>query len=435
MLIGIDASRANRTHKSGTEWYSYYLIKYFAQLDSQNQFILYADRPLARDLADLTKLDFIPHGIESRPEYDQDGYQMIKSPHHNFKAKVLHWPFSYFWTLGRLSLQMLFDRMDVLFVPAHSLPLFRPKKTVNTVHDIAFKREIGLYEKNRLGPEKGQGRRLINFIVRLLTLGKFGANSNDYLDWSTAYALKHADKIITVSQFTRDEIFKIYPRTIAKSQEKKIVAIHNGFNDRLYKKIIDQKKITAVLEKYGLQQPYFLFVGRLEKKKNTPLLIEAFVRFKQNNKNLSEKLVLIGDASFGSDELKYIINEFGLQDEVIMPGWANEEDLPCIYSGAAAYILPSLHEGFGITVLQALACGVPTIVSNIPVLREVAGEAVLYCDPHDKEDVAQAMGKIITDQDLREQLIKKGLQRAKEFSWEKCARETLELITGTFNSK
>jgi len=429
MLIGIDASRANRTHKSGTEWYSYYLIKYFAQLDSANQFILYTDRPLAPDLADLTKLDFVPPSIKSSPEYDQDGFQIIKSPHHNFKAKVLHWPFSYFWTLGRLSWEMIFSRLDVLFIPAHGLPLFRPKKTVNTIHDVAFKREVDLYEKSRLGPEKGQGRRVINFIVRLLTLGKFGANSNDYLDWSTAYALKHANKIITVSQFTRDEILQMYPETIARGQEKKIIPIPNGFNDRLYKKITNQEKITAVLEKYGLQQPYFLYVGRLEKKKNTPLLIEAFVRLKQNDKNLSHKLVLIGDASFGSDELKYIIDEFGLQDEVIMPGWADEEDMPCIFNGAAAYILPSLHEGFGITVLQALACGVPTIVSDIPALQEVAGEAALYCDPHNKEDVARVMELIIIDQDLRGQLIEKGLQRAKEFSWEKCAQETLKILT------
>jgi glycosyltransferase involved in cell wall biosynthesis len=423
MLIGIDASRANRTHRSGTEWYSYYLIKYFAQLDKDNQFILYTDKPLSANLADLTTLDFIFQEKDFQPAYDKDGYQIIKSPHNNFKAKVLIWPFSFFWTLGRLSSWMIFHKPDILFVPSHGIPLLHPRKTVNTIHDVAFKREANLYEGNKLGPEKGRGRRVINFFVRLLTLGKYGANSTDYLDWSTVYSLKHSGKIITVSNFTRGEITKVY-----KCQEKKIFVIYNGFNDRLYKKINDEGKIAEVLKKHGLERPYILYVGRLEKKKNTPLLIEAFVRFRQNNKNLAPKLVLIGDASFGFDEIKYIIHEFGLEEEVIMPGWASEEDIRYIFNGASAYILPSLHEGFGITLLQAMACGVPVIASDIPVLREVGFEAALFFKPHDKEDIARAMERIITDQELRSALIARGLERAKEFSWEKCARETLDLL-------
>jgi glycosyltransferase involved in cell wall biosynthesis len=424
MIIGIDASRANRTHKSGTEWYSYYLIKYFAKLDKENQFILYTDKPLSGGLEDLTAPNFSQEESRIEPKYDQDGYQIIKSPHNNFKAKILHWPFSYFWTLGRLSWQMLFNRLDVLFVPAHGLPLFRPKKTVNTIHDVAFRREAGLYEENKLGPEKGQGRRFINFFVRIMTLGKYGANSTDYLDWSTAYSLKHSDRIIAVSEFTKQEILKIY-----KCQGKKITVIHNGFNDELYKKINDNKKIEEVLSKYGLRQPYFLYVGRLEKKKNTPLLIEAFVKFQHNQPVAKEKLVLIGDASFGSDEVKYTLNEFDMQDEVLMPGWIKEEDMPYIFNGARAFIMPSLHEGFGITILQALACGVPAIISDIPVLREVASDAALFFNPRDKEEMAAVMDKIYVNADLRAELIEKGLKRVKEFSWEKAARETLQVLT------
>jgi glycosyltransferase involved in cell wall biosynthesis len=423
MLIGIDASRANRTHKSGTEWYSFYLIKYFAQLDSENQFILYTDQPLSPDLADLTSLDFLPPNKDSEPEYDAGGYQKIKSPHNNFKAKVLRWPFSYFWTLGRLSFWMISHRPDVLFVPAHGIPLIRPKKTVNTIHDIAFKRETDVYEDNKLGPQKGRGRRLINFLVRLLTAGKYGASSTDYLNWSTEYSLKHSDKIITVSQFTKDEIVKVY-----RLKEERIKVIYNGFNDRLYKKIADEKKIGEVLNRYGLSRPYFLYVGRLEKKKNTPRLIEAFVKFKHHNESRREKLVLIGDASFGFDEIKYIIHEFGLTDEVVMPGWAREEDVPYIFNGAAAFILPSLHEGFGITLLQALACGVPSIASDIPALRELAGDAALFFNPHDKDDMAKMMEKIATDEKLRVELSVKGQNRAKQFGWEKCAKETLKVI-------
>ncbi len=423
MIIGIDASRANRTHKSGTEWYSYYLIKYFAQLDSEDQFILYTDQPLSPDLADLTTLDFLPQEKESEVSYDQSGYQIAKSPHHNFKAKVLRWPFSYFWTLGRLSLAMLFNPPDVLFVPAHGIPLIHPRRTVNTIHDVAFKRDTGVYEENKLGPRRGRGSRVINFLARLMTGGQYGANSTDYLDWSTKHSLDHSARVITVSQFTKDEILQVY-----QAREKKIKVIRNGFNDRLYKKINDEKRVAEVLVKYGLSRPYFLYVGRLEKKKNTPLLIEAFVKFKHYHENRQEKLVLIGDASYGFDEIKYIVHEFGLQNEVIMPGWAHEEDIPYIFNGAEAFILPSLHEGFGITLLQALASGVPSAASDIPVLREVAGEAALFFDPHDKEDMARVMEKIIADPDLRSELIAKGISRAKEFSWKKCAKETLDYI-------
>jgi glycosyltransferase involved in cell wall biosynthesis len=426
MIIGIDASRANRTHKSGTEWYSYYLIKYFAQLDKDNQFILYTDQPLSADLADLTNLDCASGQAgkdEFIPQYDQDGYQIIKSPHDNFKAKVLRWPFSYFWTLGRLSLWMILHKPDVLFVPAHGLPLIRPKRTVNTIHDIAFKREAELYEENKLGPESGPGKRLLNSLIRIFTFNKYGANSTDYLNWSTAYSLKNSSKIITVSQFTRDEIIKLY-----RCAEKKITVIHNGFNNLLFKKIDDRDKIAAVLNKYGIPRPYLLYIGRLEKKKNTPLFLEAFVELKHRHRELAEKLVLIGDASFGFDEIKYIIHEFGLVNDVVMPGWANEEDIPYIINGATAYVLPSLHEGFGITILQSLACGVPTASSDIPVLREVAGEAAVYFDPHDKEEMARAMERVITDSNLRQDLIAKGLKRAKDFSWEKCARETLDYL-------
>lgn len=423
MIIGIDASRANRTHRSGTEWYSYYLIKYFAQLDKENQYILYSDKPLSANLADLTTLDFVFQDKNFAPAYDKDGYQVIKSPYNNFKAKILKWPFSYFWTLGRLSMRMIFNGPDVLFVPSHGIPLFHPRKTVNTIHDVAFKREASLYEGNKLGPEKGRGSRMMNFFVRLLTLGKYGANSTDYLDWSTDYSLKHSNKIITVSNFTKSEILKVY-----SCEEKKISVVHNGFNDRLYKKITDKNKIAEVLKKYGLEQSYILYVGRLEKKKNIPRLIEAFASFKRHDKNFSEKLVLIGDASFGFDEIKYIIHEFGLQNDVIMPGWASEEDIRYIFNGANAYILPSLHEGFGITLLQAMACGVPVIASDIPVLREVAGEAALFFNPLDREDIVKAMERVVIDQVLREDLIAKGLQRAKEFSWEKCAQETLEIL-------
>ncbi len=397
MVIGIDASRANREKKTGTEWYSFYVIKHLAEIDHKNHYRLYLNEPARPDLIAAVK----------------------HNP--NFSLKFLAWPFYSFWTLGRLSWEMLWRRPDVLFIPAHTLPLFYPRRTVNTIHDIAFVREQNLYRSQKPKTDWPVSRKIINVLIRLFTLGRYGSASVDYLFWSTAFALSHARKIITVSNFTKQEILLAYPRAKAE----KIKVVHNGYNDSLYRPIDDKGKVAPVLEKYGLEAPYFLYVGRLEKKKNTPALIEALSILRDSHPEIKEKLVLIGDASFGFDEVKYAIEEFNLNSQVQMPGWVEEADMPYIFAGASAFIFPTKHEGFGIPLIQALACGLPTAVSDIPVLREVAGESALFFNHYDKKQIAEAMYQVVADQGLRRQLRTLGLERAKQFSWKRCARETL----------
>lgn len=423
MLIGIDASRANIDHKTGTEWYSYYLIRWLAKLDKKNEYVLYTDKPLKGGLLDLTTGQHFNSFDNKKVKFTKDGYQVIKSPFNNFRVKVLKWPFYFFWTLGRLSLEMLIKKPDVLFIPAHTLPIILPKKTINTIHDIGFERDKRLYRRHGMGPEGRKRRKIISFFVRLFTLGKYSADSMDYLSWSTHFAIKHAKKIITVSNFSKSEIIGVY-----KCEKDKIKVIYNGYNYSLYRKINDKEKIDSILEKYDIKKPYILYVGRLEKKKNTPYLIEAYAIIRGNNKDINHKLVLIGDASFGYDEVKYVIQEFNINKEVIMPGWIQEEDMPYIYNGATAFIFPSKYEGFGIPLLQAMSCNVPITASSIPVFKEVAGEAALFFDPNNIRSIASAIERIIIDDKLREELIQKGNKKIKNFSWEKCAKETLDLI-------
>jgi glycosyltransferase involved in cell wall biosynthesis len=149
---------------------------------------------------------------------------------------------------------------------------------------------------------------------------------------------------------------------------------------------------------------------------------------KEDHPEIDAKLLLIGDAGFGYDEVLYAIEEFDLESQVQIPGWVKEEDMPYIFNAASAFIFPSKHEGFGIPVLQALGCGLPAAVSDLPVLREVAGAAALYFDHNNKVAVAAAMYRIINDQALRDSLRAKGLARAGEFSWRRCAEETLALF-------
>lgn len=402
MLIGIDASRANRKRKTGTEWYSFYLIENLAKLDKDNTYRLYVDDKPSPELQEA---------IEKNP---------------NFSIKFLNWPFISFWTLGRLSLEMLVARPDVLFVPAHALPLFFPRKTITTVHDLAFMHEQNLYRPERVKTKSARTRKIIHFLVKLFTFGKYGADSVDYLYWSTAYALNHATKIITVSEATRQDILNFFPKT----KLKKISVIHNGFNNELYRPNLNTEKIDLIINKYGLEAPYFLYIGRLEKKKNTATLIESYAIARENNPKITEKLVLIGNAGYGYDEIQYVIEEFNLNKEVLMPGWVDEEDVPYILNGASAFIFPSRHEGFGIPVVQSLACGVPTAVSDIAVLHEIAADSVLYFDQNNKASIAAAMEKIIIDNELRIELKNKGIEQAKLFSWEICATETLKEIEG-----
>lgn len=402
MIIGIDASRANRGRKTGTEWYSFYLIQNLAIIDQTNKYWLYLDTPPTPDLIAAVK----------------------HNP--NFTFKFLDWPLYSFWTLGRLSLEMLWRRPDVLFVPAHTLPLFSPRKTVNTIHDIAFVREQNLYFSEKVKTKIAGSRRLINFLVKVVTLGKYRSNSVDYLYWSTAFALRHAKKIITVSDFTKQEIISLYPKT----KIDKISVVHNGYNTEIFKPLKEKEiqKMQAVLEKYSITQPFYLYVGRLEKKKNTPALIEALALVRDNHPEIKEKLVLIGNASFGFDEVKYAIEEFNLNNDVYIPGWVSEEDLPYIYNAASAFVFPTKHEGFGIPIVESLACGLPTIASDIPVLREIAGDAVLYFDHNDKSEIAEAMVRIVKDDALRAELREKGLAQSGRFSWRRSAEETLKVI-------
>jgi glycosyltransferase involved in cell wall biosynthesis len=420
MKIGIDASRANRLRKTGTEWYSYYLIKNLARLDSKNEYILYVDKPVVGGLLDLcSKKD----DINNKIEFDKKGYQKIKSPYNNFKVKILKWPFNNFWTLGRLTLEMIFNAPDILFVPSHTLPLVSPKKTVNTIHDVAFAREKNIYWHSTLGSDCKLYKKIINGLIRIITLNRYSADSYDYLDWSTRFALNKAKKIISVSAFTKKEILDIYG-----DYEKKIKVVHNGYNNDLYVKSNNKEKIKKIMRKYGIEGPYLFYVGRLEKKKNTPLLIDAYAVLKEYNKDIKEKLVLAGNASFGYDEVEYTIREYGLEEDVIVTGWAEEEDMPYLYSGASAFIFPSKHEGFGIPLLQAMACEAPIVCSDIPVLKEVAGDSALYFNPDKTEDLAEKIKIILKDEEKRKKYINNGKNRVKKFSWEKCAKDTLDVL-------
>lgn len=373
MTIGIDASRANKNYKTGTEWYSYHLIAELKKItDPKDQFVLYSREKLRGDLGELPQ---------------------------NWQSRVLNWPPKKFWTQARLSAEMWRHPPEALFIPAHTLPPIHPKKVVTTCHDVAFLRLPRAYDWPAL----------------------------KYHKFAIKFAVRHAEKIIAVSEFTKQELMEFF-----RISPDRISVVPNGYNNDRYKLIEDKEAIAGVLAKYNLSRPYLLYVGRLEAKKNTPGLIRAFNILKKSSEFLVQnsqlKLVLVGQPGVGFKKVSEAILENNLSSEVIMPGWVGEEDLPYLISGAAAFIFPSFYEGFGIPVLEAMACGTPVVASGIPVIREVAGEAAYLFDPYSPENIAEGISRVLTDDHLREDLKIRGLVRAARFSWARCAKETYEVL-------
>lgn len=373
MIIGIDASRANKIYKTGTEWYSYHLIQELKKItDPKDQFILYSQEKLCSDLGNLPS---------------------------NWQSRILRWPPKKLWTQVRLSWEMWRRPPELLFVPAHTIPLIHPKKVVTTCHDVAFLRLPSVYSRLAI----------------------------KYHEFAIKFAVKHAIKIITVSEFTKNELIEFF-----KISPERVAVVRNGYDRERYKLIEDRGVVEQVLQKYNLRQPYILYLGRLELKKNTPGLVQAFgilqhsSRFMPHNPEL--KLLLIGQPGFGFEKVTEAIVESNLHNEIIMLGWVDEADLPYLMAGAKLFVFPSFYEGFGIPVLEAMACGVPVVASDIPALREVAGEAAYFIDSYSPENIAEGISLVLGDEHLQEDLKIHGLARAEDFSWEKCAKETWEVL-------
>ena len=398
MIIGIDASRANESERTGTEWYSYHLIQEFKKLDLKNEFRLYSPSSLK-------------DGLENLPA--------------NFQSRVLKSPSEMLWTQTRLSAEMLVNPPDVLFVPAHTIPIIHPIKTIVTCHDVGFERFPELYATHSIGPSKGLAGLAVKTAAKIATGFKYSNNELDYHRWSMKFALKHAAKIITVSEFTKKEIREIY-----NVSGENISVIHNGFDQEKFVPIKNQAEIDLTLQKYGINKPFYLFVGRLEEKKNIVGMLEAFAFARAKEPKIKEALfVLAGRPGYGYDRIQSAIKRLGLENSVKQIGWIPDADRVNLLNAAKIFLFASMYEGFGIPILEAFGCGTIVITSNRASCPEVAGDAALLVDPENTEEMASAIIRLENDEKLREDLRQKGFSRVKEFSLAKCARETLNILT------
>jgi len=283
--------------------------------------------------------------------------------------------------------QINLRKYDLYFEP-NFIPLnIRSKKIVATVHDFSF----------HLHPEWHPRER------------------TEYFSRNFFKRIEKADLIITGSRYIEREAFDLF-----NGKGLRIVTIYYGYDDALFH---PNKK--AEEEKASPSGNYILFVGSIEPRKNLLGLLKAYLLLPEYVKK-DFQLLLIGYKGWGNQEIVERMDQ--LKGRVHYLGYLNNEELAALYRGASCLVFPSFYEGFGLPPLEAMACGCPVIVSNIASLPEVCGDAAYYVNPYDVESIAEGMYKVLTDEDLRRSLIEKGLERAKLFSWEKCAKEHLEVF-------
>ncbi len=240
-----------------------------------------------------------------------------------------------------------------------------------------------------------------------------------YMKSVASFSIKNADALITTSENTRKDLIDLL-----MVKEDKIFVIYPGV-DSTFKPASAQDK-EKVKKKFGLPQNYILAVGTLEPRKNLSCLLKAFALLKKKS-DFDFKLVIVGEEGWLYKRIFNDIKKQDLEKETIFTGFIQDKDLPAIYSGASVFVYPSLYEGFGLPALEAMACGAPVVCSNTSSLPEVVGKAALKANPEKPEEFANAISKIVSDTNLAKELSKMGYERAKQFSWEKTAKETLSV--------
>ena len=274
--------------------------------------------------------------------------------------------------------------LSVFLSPAHYSPRFCPCPTVVVVHDLSY----FYYPQDFLKKDLYQ---LVNW---------------------TAYSLKKAQSIIAVSQLTKKDIVKNYGLP-----ESKIRVVYNGFS---------LSKIKAQPPQFKINKPYFLYLGTLQPRKNIHNLILGFEQLL--TKHPEQNLYLVGKKGWLYEGPFEKVRSMKLEDKVIFTGHISDEELIWYYKNAFCLVLPSLYEGFGIPVLEAMSYSCPTVLSMNSSLPEIGGDASIYFDPKNSDDLLKKLSALQNNDELRKELISKGKQRIKNFSWKKCGQETLEII-------
>jgi glycosyltransferase involved in cell wall biosynthesis len=302
-------------------------------------------------------------------------------------------PAAYSEILGMATLAR--EKIDVLHTtsPLYRVPASYRGKIVTTFYDFAPYRVPDLFPKLS--------------TAKLKTLYRFAA--------------KKSDRIIAVSESTKKDVHDIlgYP-------SEKITMVYNGIDNRFFKN--EEYSVDDLKKGYGIFGKYILFLGTLEPRKNLSRVLEAFAKFKDSYQGTFDyQLVVAGKKGWLTEEYFQQAQDRGIENDVVFTGYVGGDELKPLYSGAEFFVMPSHYEGFGQTIVEAMACGAPCLVSNVSSIPEIAGEAGYFVNPIDTDGIAKGMAELAGNKELREKLSAAGREQAKKFSWEKCAEETLEV--------
>jgi glycosyltransferase involved in cell wall biosynthesis len=284
-----------------------------------------------------------------------------------------------------LSLEMLFRSPDVLFVPAHTVPLIHPKKTVVTIHGLEYE-----YCKEAY-----------SFWERI------------YMHYSIMWSCKVASTVVCVSENTKKDVMKLY-----RVAEEKIRVIAEGYESNVKIQIPNVKSNQNA--QISNLKPYLLFIGRLEERKNIVRIIEAFEILKEKYA-IPHEFLLVGKPGFGYGRIQAKIQDSRFKIHIRELGYVTEEEKWTLLQNAEVFLFPTLYEGFGIPVLEAQSVGVPVVTSNTSSLPEVAGEGAVFVDPLQAEGIAAGIQKLLSDEVFRSGIIEKATHNVSRYSWARCA--------------
>lgn len=386
MKIGIDISRY-LDDSGGVGVYSANLLRYLLKIDKMNKYVAYT-----------FFYDCFPANWKNAEKLN-----IFKSVSDNLKINRIKWPT---WCVRKkwenASLEqkekMLGD-VNLIHSTSFTVPQFYSTKLIVTVHDLSF----------LIFPEYHTSENY-NFVLRNLL-----------------YLNSRAKRVICDSNQTKKDLIKYF-----HIPENKIVVISGGVS-YIFKKEINFFEREKIFRKYNLKEGYILIVSSIEPRKNLARVIKAFVEIIKIEKYRNLKLVCVGGGGWKNSHIYELVNKSNLKNNILFLGYVKDKELPLIYSGAKLFLYPSLYEGFGLPVLEAMASRVPVITSNVSSLPEVAGDAAVFVNPYSEREIYEAIITLLEQDELRGKLICKGLERVREFTWEKTARKTLGVYQEVLN--
>lgn len=378
MIIGIDGNEANIEKRVGVNVYAFELLRSIWELQKKgvvnHKLIVFLKRPPLSDM----------------PKEMQ-----------NFKYKIIRGGGA--WILTRLMpyLWRNSEKLDVIFSPSHYVPPICQQLRACSIMDLGYLKSSGQFKKY------------------------------DYwqLKYWSAISIFVSSVVFAISENTEQEIVRKYPFA-----SKKVFVTPLAYDPKLFNPKVAKEDTVRVKNKYTIVSDYILFLSTLKPSKNVEGLIAAFNMI--NTKYPDIKLVIAGKKGWLYESIFEKVKKFNLEDKIIFTDFIPEEDKPAIIAGAKVFCLPSFHEGFGLDVLNAMACGVPVVISNKGSLPEVAGDAGIYVDPDSPKSIAEGLSKVLSMDNVEyNKLVGYGLEQVKKFSWETTAKKTLEALDYVYRQK